>query len=66
MEEGYEPLEKETKKQDQSAADEYRLLLKTQHVWESFAEKILSNETGEEDHFETGLFQMAEKCCHHL
>ncbi len=66
MEEGYEPPKKEAERLNQSAADEYRLLSKTQHVWEGFAEKVLSNETGETDHVETGQFQTAEKCCHHL
>ncbi len=44
MEEGYEPPEKEAERQNQSAADEYRLLSKTQHVWEGFAEKVLSKQ----------------------
>ena len=66
IEEGYEPPEKETERQNQSAADEYQLLSKTQHVWEGFAEKVLSTEMGETDPPETGQFQMAEKCCHHL
>ena len=39
---------------------------KTQHIWEGFAEKVFSNETGETDPPETGQFQTAEKCCHHL